>query len=107
MKNLEDRKLKRAVQRVAEIKKFYKHAVAYILINLFFGFIWNFSFKLVGGFIVSNQFYGGDQNHLPIWFLWGILLILHAAKVFGFPNLFNKDWEDRKVKEYLNKKDLN
>ncbi|WP_240614700.1 2TM domain-containing protein [Polaribacter filamentus] len=37
----------------------------------------------------------------------GVFLVFHAAKVFGFPNLFNKDWEERKVKEYMNKKDLN
>jgi hypothetical protein len=102
MKNLEGRKLKRAVQRVEEIKKFYKHVVAYVLINLFFGFIWNFSFKLVGDFIVSNQFNGGDQKHLPIWFLWGIFLTLHGLKTFVFPNLFGKDWEEKKVKEYMN-----
>jgi len=102
MKNLEGRKLKRAVQRVEEIKKFYKHVVAYVLINLFFGFIWNFSFKLFGDFIVSNQFNGGNQKHLPIWFLWGVLLILHGLKTFAFPNLFGKDWEEKKVKEYMN-----
>lgn len=101
MKNLENRKLKKAMQRVVEIKKFYKHVVAYGLINLFLAFVWNFSFKLVGDFVISNQFDGGDHKYLPIWFLWGIFLVLHGVKTFAFPNVFGKDWEARKVDEFM------
>jgi hypothetical protein len=101
MENLENRKLKKAMQRVEEIKKFYKHVVAYGLINLFLAFVWNFSFKLVGDFVISNQFDGGDHKYLPIWFLWGIFLVLHGVKTFAFPNVFGKDWEARKVDEFM------
>ena len=101
MENLENRKLKKAMQRVEEIKKFYKHVVAYSLINLLLAFVWNFSFKLVGDFVISNQFDGGDDKYLPIWFLWGIFLVLHGVKTFAFPNLFGKDWEARKVDEFM------
>ena len=101
MGNLENRKLKKALQRVEEIKKFYKHVVAYTLINLLLAFVWNFSFKLVGDFVISNQFDGGDHKYLPIWFLWGIFLVLHGVKTFAFPNLFGKDWEARKVDEFM------
>ena len=101
MENLENRKLKKAMQRVEEIKKFYKHAVAYSLINLLLAFVWNFSFKLVGDFVISNQFDGGDHKYLPIWFLWGIFLVLHGVKTFAFPNVFGKDWEARKVDEFM------
>jgi hypothetical protein len=31
-----------------------------------------------------------------------VFLIVHAIKVFGFPSLFNKDWEERKLKEFMN-----
>ena len=101
MGNLENRKLKKALQRVEEIKKFYKHVVAYTLINLLLAFVWNFSFKLVGDFVISNQFDGGDHKYLPIWFLWGIFLVLHGVKTFAFPNVFGKDWEARKVDEFM------
>ena len=101
MENLENRKLKKAMQRVEEIKKFYKHVVAYSLINLLLAFVWNFSFKLVGDFVISNQFDGGDHKYLPIWFLWGIFLVLHGVKTFAFPNVFGKDWEARKVDEFM------
>ena len=101
MKNLNNKKLIRAKQRVEEIKKFYKHAVAYILVNLFLAFIWNFSFKLVGDFTISNQFNSEGFTHIPIWFVWGIFLAFDALKTFGYLNLFGKDWEEKKIKEFM------
>ena len=101
MKNLENKKLIRARLRIEEIKKFYKHLTAYILVNLFLAFVWNFSFKLFGDFVVSNQFNGGENTYLPIWFIWGIFLALQGIKTFGFPNLFGRDWEERKINEFM------
>lgn len=101
MENLQNKKLIRAKQRIEEIKKFYKHVVAYILVNLFLAFIWNFSFKIFGNFIVSNQFDGGADSYIPIWLIWGIFLALHGIKTFYFPNLFGKDWEERKIDEFM------
>jgi hypothetical protein len=43
-----------------------------------------------------------DIDNYGFFFWWGIFLIVHAVKVFGFPSLFNKDWEERKVKEFMN-----
>ncbi|MDX6746195.1 2TM domain-containing protein [Polaribacter sp. PL03] len=102
MENLGNKKLIRAKHRVDEIKKFYKHIVAYILVNLFLAFVWNFSFKLFGNFIVSNQFDGDSFTHIPIWLIWGVFLALHGIKTFGFPNLFGKDWEQKKIDEFMN-----
>ena len=101
MENLNDKKLIRAKLRVEEIKEFYKHLVIYILVNLFLTFVWNFSFKLFGDFIVSNQFDGDGFTYIPIWFIWGIFLIIDALKTFGFLNLFGKDWEERKIDEFM------
>ena len=97
-------KYARAQKRVAEIKKFYKHLGTYLLINfLFIG-------RRIYKDITLGDYYleaFTDINNYNFFFLWGIFLILHAVKVFGFPNLFNKDWEERKVQEYMNKNDLN
>jgi len=35
MENLDEKRFFEAKQRVAEIKKFYKHVVTYVLVNLF------------------------------------------------------------------------
>jgi hypothetical protein len=104
MKNLNAKKLARARRKIEEIKKFYKHVVAYILINLFLAFVWKFSFKIVGNFTVSNQFDGEEFTHIPIWLIWGIFLVLHALKTFGFLNLQGKDWEERKIEEFMKEK---
>tara|TARA_R110002049_G_scaffold609_3_gene3425 strand:+ start:4066 stop:4377 length:312 start_codon:yes stop_codon:yes gene_type:complete len=101
MKNSENKKLVRARIRVEEIKKFYKHVVTYILINLFLTFIWNFSFKLFGNFVVSNQYNEVGFKHIPIWLIWGVFLALHGIKTFGFPNLFGKNWEEKKIDEFM------
>jgi|TARA_B110000116_G_C16525122_1_gene441775 TRAP-type C4-dicarboxylate transport system permease small subunit len=101
MENLSEKKLIRAKLRVAEIKKFYKHLVTYILVNLFLAFVWNFSFKIFRDFIVSNQFDGDGFSHIPIWLVWGIFLIIHALKTFDYLNFFGKDWEQRKRDEFM------
>ncbi|SDU03238.1 2TM domain-containing protein [Polaribacter sp. Hel1_33_78] len=103
MENLNEKKLLKAKLRIAEIKKFYEHVVIYILVNLFLTFIWSFSFKLIGNFIASNQFDVGDFTHIPIWLIWGIFLGLHALKTFGFSHILGKDWEERKIDEFMKK----
>ena len=97
-------KYARAQKRVAEIKKFYKHLAFYLLINFLF-----IGRRIYKDIIQGDSFleaFTAIENY-TFFFWWSVFLIFHAAKVFGFPNLFNKDWEERKVKEYMNKKDLN
>ncbi len=101
MEGLTDKKLLKAKLRIEEIKKFYKHLVTYLLVNLFLTFVWKFSFKLIGNFIISNQIDEESFIHIPIWFIWGIFLALHALKTFGFLNISGRDWEERKMKEFM------
>ena len=101
MENLNDKKLLRAKQRVQEIKEFYKHVVTYILVNLFLAFVWKFSFKIFGDFVISNQFDDDGFTHIPIWFIWGIFLAADAIKTYGFFNLYGKNWEEKKIEEFM------
>ncbi len=101
MENIEKKSLIRAERRIEDLKKFYKHLSAYILLNLFFAFVWNFTFKIFGNFIVSNQFDGAEARYIPIWLIWGVFLTVHAIIIFGFPNAFGRDWEEKKIKEYM------
>ncbi len=89
-----------AQERVNKIKKFYKHLVVYILVNLFF----------IGRRIYSDIRHEGsvidaflDLDNYRLFFWWGIALLIHAFIVFGKENLFSKNWEERKVKEYMDK----
>jgi len=101
MENLDEKKLIKAKQKVAAIKKFYKHVVTYILVNLFLTFVWTFSFKIFGNFVFSNQYDSEGFKHIPFWLVGGIFLILDALKTFGYAGVFGKNWEERKIKEFM------
>ncbi|MEC2989249.1 2TM domain-containing protein, partial [Bacillus cereus] len=77
----------RAKKRVENLKAFYIHLTVYILVNLMLFFI-NIS---------------SDSSKL--WFLyplggWGIGIVIHGLTTFPF-GIFGKEWEERKIKEYM------
>ena len=80
----------KAKKRVEEIKGFYANLVSYIVVNCFL--------------IVINLFTSPQY----LWFFWpllwwGIGVIFHGLKVFNYMPFFNKDWEERKIKEFMDK----
>ena len=90
----------KAKKRIEDIKSFYKHLVVYILVNLFF----------IGRRIYKDVQYGDslidaltDISNYRLFFWWGLIVIFHAISTFDIVNLFSKDWEERKIKEYMNK----
>lgn len=103
MENLTDQKFEKAKKRVAEIKEFYRHLVVYILVNLFLTFVWNFSFKIFGDFVISNQFTNDGFTHIPIWLIWAVFLVADGIKTFGFGGKFGSDWEEKKIQEFMQK----
>ncbi|EJQ59940.1 MULTISPECIES: 2TM domain-containing protein [Bacillus] len=79
----------RAKKRMENLKAFYIHLTVYILVNLMLFFI-NIS---------------SDSSKL--WFLyplggWGIGIVIHGLTTFPF-GIFGKEWEERKIKEYMEK----
>jgi hypothetical protein len=85
-------------KRVEKISKFYKHLAAYIIVNIFLSAI----------FIVGDVNDGGtfkeavlDYHNYKIWLYWGIGIFFQALNTFGLNLFFNKDWEERKVRKYL------
>ena len=88
-----ENKYLRAKERVAEIKKFYTSLFFYIV------FI---------AFLAGLNYYTNEWRYM--WFLWaalgwGIGLIFQAAKAFNWNPFINKDWEERKIKELMDKDD--
>ncbi len=92
--NFDEDKFKRAKKHVDEIKGFYIHLTVYVIVNLFI--LSSIYFNLDG-----ESF--GQIGHFFTPFFWGIGLLFHGAKVFGFNPLFSKDWEDRQIKKYIDK----
>ncbi len=86
--NQEYERYQAAKKRVNEIKGFYGNLVSYILVNLFLIFI--------------NLKYSPEH----LWFFWPMLgwgfgLLGHASKVFNWLTFLGKDWEEKKIQEFM------
>jgi hypothetical protein len=97
-----NRKYIRAKKRVDQLKGYYGHLTSYILVNIF-----------ISAFSIINDMKDGDTlnqalfetNDHQLWLWWGIGIAFHTYGVFGARLLFmNKNWEDKKIKEYMNEK---
>lgn len=91
----------RAKKRVKDIKGFYSHLLVFIAVNLFLSGMNIFrSMENGESFSEAISNFGAYSTAL----FWGIGLFFHWFGVFGTKFLgFGKDWEDRKIKEYLEK----
>ena len=77
-----------AKQKVEELKGFYGSLISYCVV--------------IPVLIFINLKYSSDFQWF--WFPafgWGFGLLIQALKIYGYG--FNKNWEDRKIQEYLNK----
>jgi hypothetical protein len=92
--NPSDERYYLAYKRVKRIKGFYIHLLVYVLVNLF---ILGRKYYDDG----SVNFYDWDTFSTPIF--WGIGIIAHASSVFGKDLFFSDNWEERKIKEYMEK----
>jgi hypothetical protein len=88
-----ENKYLRAKERVECVKKFYTGLISYVVVISFLG---------------GLNYYLNEWRY-P-WFLWaafgwGLGLIFQAIRTFGLNPFFGKDWEERKIKEYMNNDD--
>lgn len=86
----EEKKYRKAKERVEEIKGFYIHFFIYIVVNI--------------GLFLINILTGSDS----LWFFypligWGIGLVAHYIAVFGFFGMLDEGWEKRKIDELMKK----
>ena len=79
---------KKAKKQVQEIKGFYSHLLTYVIVMIILVYI--------------NLKYSPEY----LWFLWsmmgwGIGLLFHAMKVFKFVPFLGKDWERKKMQQFM------
>ncbi len=89
-KTKEQESYERAKKRVEELRSFYTHLFVYLAVN--------------AGLFLLNIL--TSPRHL--WFYWpligwGIGLAIHGLSVFGTEKMLGKDWEERKIKELMDK----
>lgn len=89
--NEEEKRYRAALKQVKKQRGFYIHLIVYICVNAYL--------------IINSVFFGHVSWHsLELYstpFFWGIGLAAHGLSVFV--PLVGKDWEDRKIKEYMEK----
>lgn len=89
-----------AEKRVKDIKGFYWHLFWYLAVNIFLTFGETIRrFVMEGSFDLSNIHF----TTFSVWFFWGIGLAGHWLKVFGKNVFFSKNWEEKKIKEFMEK----
>lgn len=79
-----------AKKQVEDIKGFYSNVMAYLVVNI--------------GLVILNL--KTTPDHL--WFYWPLLwwgmgLVFHGLKVFHCMSFMTKDWEEKKIKEFMEK----
>ena len=85
-----------AQKRVKKLKGFYIHLLVYLVVNIMI--------------IYANYTYSKNNptlfefRNFSTAFWWGIGLIAHGLNVFTIDLVFGKDWEERKIRELMNKK---
>ncbi|NQY06777.1 MAG: 2TM domain-containing protein [Flavobacteriaceae bacterium] len=84
----------RAKKRVEKIKGFYIHLAVYIIVNLFI-----LGVKFIDDYKDGDNFW--EFGSFGTVFFWGIGLAVHAISVFGFGFVFGKNWEERKLKQFM------
>ncbi len=94
MEKFDTEKYDRAKRRMAQLKGFYIHATVYTVINTF----------ILVNIYVNSGYDGGSFwrfEHFFTLFFWGIGLLVHGAKTFGFNPFFGKNWEERQIQKYM------
>jgi len=90
----EEERYYQARKRVNEIKGFYGNLVSYVVVNVFL---------LILNLVTS-------PDHL--WFYWpllgwGIGVAIHGMKVFNYMPFLGIDWEEQKIKEFMEEEQKN
>lgn len=83
----------KAREQVAEIRKFYNGLISYVIV--------------IGFLAAINYFIDGWGYPWFLWAAlgWGIGLCFQAARAYRLNPFMNSDWEERKIREFMEKED--
>ncbi|MEL1248069.1 2TM domain-containing protein [Flavobacterium helocola] len=99
MNTQDEIKYQEALKRVKKIKGFYTHAIVYVFVNIMIVFL---NVKNLD----PGETYFQFKNFMTAFF-WGIGLVAHGFSVF-VPNwIMGQNWEERKIKEFMEKEKAN
>jgi len=87
----EDPKYQLAKDKVQRIRTFYYSLFSYLLV--------------LSGLAALNYYLDGFRNPWVLWvaLFWGLGLLLKGIQLFGRAPFLGKEWEERKIREYMDK----
>ena len=96
MESKEKSKYERAKKKVEDIKGFYTHLSIYLVIN---GLMLLAALGIFEGTFIPFQF--PDWSYFTTPFFWGIAIFIHWMYVFKSKLMPFRDWEERKIKQFM------
>jgi hypothetical protein len=97
-------RLERAKKMVKELKDFYNHVKAFILVNILLLLVKSEFLELITlkGESVDPDFLDWlDWNFIITPVLWGIGLLIHGMYAHRYKFEFIRDWESRQIQKYI------
>ena len=82
----------RARRRVGEIREFYEHLMLYITVNLIL-------------FGINMLFSPDSLWFYWVTFFWGIGVVLHGFGVYVEGRIFGREWEEKKIREFMEREE--
>lgn len=92
----------RAKNKVDRVRGFYTHLFIYVAINIGIT-IFKIIRNLNNGETFEQAFF--DFGTFALWIFWGIGISLHAFGVFGLPMILGRNWEDDKIREFMDQEE--
>ncbi len=83
--------------KVRRIRMFYLHFALYIIVVA----LLMYNFYIVAGPYKNNII----SLNLSVLVAWTVFIIVHGLTVFKGKQIFNKSWEDKKIKKFLNEEE--
>ena len=89
----------RAKKKAEALRKFYKHLIIYVVVNIVIS-----GFKIKGymedGYSFEETL--GLIDIWVVWAVWGAFVLLQAIRTFKSNVILGADWEEKKIREYMN-----
>ncbi len=88
-----EEKYEQAKKRVKQLKAFYNHLLIYVIINALL-------------FVINFVFSPGSWWFYWVTIFWGIAVLWQGIEILSRNRFLGKDWEDKKIKEYMEKEEM-
>ena len=96
-------KYRKAKKRIEDIKRLYAHVVLFIIATIV---LWVFKGRIINyllskGITDEGFLHWVELNFILLPVIWAIVLIIVGIYLLRFKPGFIKNWENRKLKEFL------